>query len=70
MAELFKAKVRHVGSSLGILIPMGIIKKESIREGNEIEIAILKKDVKLLEEAFGSVKNPKFKFKRDTRNRI
>ncbi len=44
-------------------MPMGIIKKESISGGNEIEIAILKKDIKLLEEAFGSVKIPNLNLK-------
>jgi putative transposon-encoded protein len=35
MPELFKAKVRKVDSSLGILIPKEVIGKQKIKEGEE-----------------------------------
>jgi len=70
MAELFKAKVRNVGSSLGVLIPMEIAKKESIKKGAEIEVAISKKDIGLIEEAFAKAKKARLKFKREIEERI
>jgi len=42
MPELFKAKVRKVGSSLGILIPKEVIEKQKIKEGEEVEVGLLK----------------------------
>jgi len=35
MPELFKAKIRKVDSSLGILIPKEVIEKQKIKEGEE-----------------------------------
>ncbi len=43
MAELFKAKVRRVGSSLGVLIPKEIANAEKIKEGEEIEVSLLRR---------------------------
>jgi antitoxin component of MazEF toxin-antitoxin module len=43
MAELFKAKVRRVGSSLGVLIPKETAEREKIKEGEEIEVSLLKR---------------------------
>ncbi|MBI2652135.1 hypothetical protein HYX00_01605 [Candidatus Woesearchaeota archaeon] len=42
MTELFKAKVRKVGTSIGVLIPKGITKQEKIKIGEEIQLIILK----------------------------
>ncbi len=70
MAELFKAKVRRVGSSLGVLIPKEIADAEKIKEGEEIEVSLLKQ--RRLEEvmkAFGIAKGAK-PFKRDRTDRI
>ncbi len=70
MAELIEAKIRRVGTSLGVLIPMDVATRERIAEGENIEIAIIKRNSKLLSEAFGSAKNARFKFKRDMADRI
>lgn len=43
MTELFKAKVRKVGSSLGVLIPKEVANAEKIKEGEEIEVSLLKR---------------------------
>ena len=70
MPELFKAKVRAVGSSLGVLIPNEIAKKEHIKEGEEIELSLLKQ--RKLEEVlklFGTARGAK-PFKRDKTDRI
>lgn len=71
MAELFKAKVRKVGSSFGVLIPMEIITKEKIKEGEEVELSILrrKKFEDLLEKLWGSAKGSG-PFERDREDRL
>ncbi len=70
MAELFKAKVRRVGSSLGVLIPKETADKENIREGEEIEVSVLKKrKLDKLMKLFGSVKGAE-PFERDREDRL
>lgn len=64
MVEIFKAKVRNVGTSLGILLPGKIVREEKIREGEKIEVSILKKNLKLIEESFGIARGAS-KFKRE-----
>jgi len=41
MAGTFKAKVRQIGSSAGILISQERLRQEEIAIGDEIELAIL-----------------------------
>ena len=70
MSELFKAKVRRVGTSLGVLIPKEITKQERIKEGQEIEISLLKR--RKLEEVWkliGTAKGTK-PFERDRIDRL
>ena len=69
MSNIVEAKVRRIGTSLGILLPIEIIRKENIKEDENVEIVILKRNIKLLEEAFGSAKKAK-RFKRDSSNRL
>ena len=69
MSEVFKSKVRSIGTSLGVLIPKEIVKGESIKEGEEIEIGILRKNLKLINEAFGIDEGTK-KFEREHRDRF
>ena len=69
MGTMTNVRIRKVGTSFGVLLPMDVINKEDLREGEEIEIVILKKNLRLLNEAFGSAKNAKFKFERDHKNR-
>ncbi len=64
MSELFKAKVRKVGTSLGLLIPKEIAKQEKIKEGQEVEISLLKKRKleeveEMIEKMFGAAKGAK-----------
>ena len=69
MSELFKAKVRKVGTSLGVLIPKEVIEIEKIKEGQEIEVSLLKK--RKLEEVWkliGTAKEAK-PFERDRLDR-
>ena len=65
MPEVFKTKIRKVGTSLGVLIPKELIEKQKIKEGEEVEIGVLKQ--KKLEEVlklFGTAKGTK-PFERD-----
>jgi len=70
MGSLFSAKVRHVGTSLGILIPKEIIVEGHIKEGQEIEVSVLKKNLKLIRESFGMDRDAKFGFERDREDRL
>ena len=70
MAEMFKAKVRKVGTSFGVLIPMEVITKEKIKEGEEIEVIILReRKLEAITRLFGSIKNAK-PFERDREDRL
>ena len=70
MGEVFKAKVRNVGTSLGILIPKSIAMKDKIRIGEEVEVALLKrKRLELIEKAFGLAKGSE-SFRRKHRDRF
>jgi len=69
MSEIFKAKVRKVGTSLGVLLPKEVTEKENVKSGQIVEIAILKqKNLEELWKAFGSAKGAK-PFRRDHRDR-
>jgi len=70
MTKMFKAKVRKVGTSLGVLIPKEIATEEKIKEGEKVEVSLLKE--KRLEEVFklfGTAKGTK-PFVRDREDRI
>jgi antitoxin component of MazEF toxin-antitoxin module len=56
METLFKAKVRRIGTSLGLIIPNELVKNKSIKEGEEVEIALLKKRKELIAKIFGVAK--------------
>lgn len=67
---LFKAKVRRVGTSLGVLLPKEITEKEHIKEGEEIELGVLrKKRLEEIEKMFGIARGAK-PFERDRADRI
>jgi len=70
MPRLFKVKVRKVGTSLGVLIPKELVSEEKLREGEEVEIGILKESkLKIIEKAFGSAKGAKH-FEREKADRL
>ena len=56
METIFKVKVRRIGTSLGVLIPKQLIANQSIKEGEEVEIALLKKRKDLVATVFGVAK--------------
>jgi len=45
MTSEFVGKVRKIGSSLAIVIPKEVAKKEGIREGALVKVQIMKRDV-------------------------
>ena len=70
MSELFKAKVRKVGTSLGILIPKEVIEEQKIKEGQEIELNLMRrKKIEEIERMFGIAKGAK-PFERDRIDRL
>ncbi len=55
--QVFMAKLRRVGTSFGVLIPKRIIKRTRLKIGDDVEIALLKKQrIDLIEKAFGLAK--------------
>ncbi|MAH47807.1 hypothetical protein CMI37_18440 [Candidatus Pacearchaeota archaeon] len=69
MGEVFKAKVRNVGTSFGILLPVSVVREEGIKLGQEVEVSLLKKNLRLIRESFGIDKGAS-KFERDHRDRF
>jgi antitoxin component of MazEF toxin-antitoxin module len=69
MDELFKVKVRKVGTSLGVLIPNQLIIAKKIKVGEEIEMTILKRRKDLISKAFGIAKGSR-SFERDRLDRL
>ena len=57
------AKVRKIGTSVGVLIPQKLAKRQGIRVGEEVEVSLLKKRrLELINEVFGIAKGaPSFK---------
>ena len=41
MAEVFEAKLRRIGNSLGIIIPKEIIETAGLKEGDIIQVSII-----------------------------
>jgi antitoxin component of MazEF toxin-antitoxin module len=79
MGETFRAKVRMVGTSLGVLLPKEILKKENVKLGEEIEISVLRplskeERRKIIAESFGMAKKMKggklLRFERDRIDRM
>lgn len=74
MPETFKAKVRKVGTSLGILVPKEFVEREGIKEGEEVQVDLLKKRKleeveREIERMFGIAKGAK-PFERDRTDRL
>lgn len=70
MTELFKAKLRKIGTSVGLLVPKGIIEEEKLKVGQEVEVSLLKK--RRLEEVWkliGTAKGTR-PFERDRTDRL
>ena len=73
MAEIFQAKLRNVGNSLGIIIPNEILSQLGYSKGDMVHITIpalkMKSRNKLLKDIAGSDYGKKG-FERDKRDRF
>lgn len=70
LPRLFKVKVRKVGTSLGVLIPRDLVKEQKIKEGEEVEVGILKRrKVGEVLKLFGTAKGTE-PFVRDREDRL
>ncbi|MBE0524519.1 MAG: hypothetical protein IBX40_09350 [Methanosarcinales archaeon] len=72
MTEVFEAKLRKIGNSLGVIIPSEIIEEMEFKEGNLIHVAIPPSDNEqrnavLMDIAGIDKKKPKFQ--REKRDR-
>ena len=43
LSKMFSAKVRKIGTSLGVLIPKELAQEEKIKEGSKVEVSVLKR---------------------------
>ncbi|MFH1225300.1 MAG: hypothetical protein V1676_05875 [Candidatus Diapherotrites archaeon] len=58
--QLFESKVRKVGTSLGVLIPAESAVNGRLKEGSSVKVAIIRKDLRLIDRMFGSFKGGAF----------
>ena len=54
--ELFEAKPKPWGNSLGITIPSEIVKKEKIAPGKNVKFLVISPNVNNLKKIFGTLK--------------
>jgi len=67
---IIDVKLRKVGTSFGFILPMDVVLDIGAKEGDDIKISILRKNLKLLHESFGKARDVKFKFERDRIDRL
>lgn len=73
MSEVFEAKLRKIGNSLGVIIPKEIIEDLHFHQGDSINVCIPSSDIKTRNEKIkklaGKYKNTS-KFKREKVDRF
>jgi len=70
MGEVFPAKLRQIGTSVGVIIPNEQLRELNVKVGDEIEVALLKhRKQKDIERGFGLAKDFKKPFERDKKTR-
>lgn len=70
MSDLFKVKLRKIGTSAGLLVPKGVMEEEKLKVGEEVEVVLFKKKkLEDIEKMFGTAKGAK-PFVRDRTNRV
>jgi antitoxin component of MazEF toxin-antitoxin module len=66
---MFKTKIRKVGTSFGVLLPKELIKEQKLREGEEVNVSVLKeKNLGEVFKMFGAARGAK-PFNRDRKDR-
>lgn len=56
MAIMIKGKLKKWGNSFGIIVPKEIVNSENLREGQEVDFLVVKKNKNVLRETFGTLK--------------
>ena len=56
---MFKAKVRQVGTSLGLLLPKDVVDEENLKAGSEVDVSLFRPRKELIEKYFGIDKGAK-----------
>ena len=70
MPEIFEAKLRKIGSSVGVLIPQDHLKSLQAEIGDTVEVGLLKhRKRKEILEGFGMAKGFREPFQRDKKAR-
>lgn len=70
MPEPFQAKLRRIGTSIGILLPSEQLTAIDSEVGDEIEVVLLKhRKPKDIAQGFGAAKEFKKPFERDKKTR-
>ncbi len=68
--SVFRAKIRKVGTSFGILIPKELIREQKLHEGQDVDVSLLKrKDLEQVLKGFGAARGAK-PFRRDRTDRF
>ncbi len=73
MSEMFEAKLRRVGNSLGIIVPGDLIQQLGFGDGDTIQVAIPSSGIKARNRkllAFIGTERGKKPFKRDKGDRF
>ncbi|MBI4181920.1 MAG: hypothetical protein HY520_03060 [Candidatus Aenigmarchaeota archaeon] len=70
MPELFKARLRHIGGSVGVLIPKEQLDSLRVKAGDQVDIALLPHiDPAEVRAGFGMARGFKEPFVRDKKVR-
>ena len=70
MSEVFSGKLRAIGSSVGLLVPKKQMDSLNLKEGEEVDVALLKhRTIAEIEMGFGMAKKFKHSFERDKKTR-
>lgn len=57
--ELFEAKPKHWGNSLGVTIPSNVIRKEGISTKKKVKFLVIGSGMDKVRDTFGSLKSSK-----------
>ncbi|MFH2105802.1 MAG: hypothetical protein ABII22_00955 [Candidatus Micrarchaeota archaeon] len=68
--DIFKSKIRPLGSSACVLIPKERLEQENLKIGDEIDVVLLKhRDMAEIDLGFGMAKHFTKPFERDKKTR-
>lgn len=70
MGEVFSARLRKIGTSVGVLVPKEHLKDLGVDVGDEVEVALLKhRKLREIREGLGMARHFKEPFERDRKTR-